>query len=83
FLDGVIARSLGVPARSEGRIAVRLLPSPRLRMDRLRIGEGAGLPGLDIRFLRAEIALAPLLKGELRFMQARIGRAELRLPVTE
>jgi len=83
FLDGVIARSLGVPARSEGRIAVRLLPSPRLRMDRLRIGEGAGLPGLDIRFLRAEIALAPLLKGELRFTQARIGRAELRLPVTE
>ena len=32
----------------------------------LRIGEGAGLPGLDIRFLRAEIALAPLLKGEFR-----------------
>ena len=83
LIDGVIARSLGVPARSEGRIAVRLLPSPRLRFDRLHLGESPTRPGLDLHFVKAEVALTPLIKGEVRFTETRIGRAELRLPVTE
>ncbi|WP_132253088.1 AsmA-like C-terminal region-containing protein [Methylobacterium segetis] len=82
-VDGAIARSLGLPARSEGRVAVRLLPSPRLRLDRLHLGEGADKPSLDARFVSAEIALAPLLKGEIRFTETEIGRAEIKLPVGE
>lgn len=82
LVDRAIGRSLGLPARSEGRLDVRLLPSPRLRLDRLRIGGDGETPGLDARFVKAEIALTPLLGGEIRFTETRIGRAEVRLPVT-
>ncbi|WP_336487312.1 AsmA family protein [Methylobacterium nigriterrae] len=82
-VDRAISRSLNLPVRSEGRIEVRLLPSPRLRVDRLRLGDEPGKPALDARFVKAEIALTPLLKGEFRFTETRIGRAEVRLPVTE
>ncbi|MGV7032206.1 AsmA family protein [Methylobacterium symbioticum] len=81
-VDQAVSRSLGLPVRSEGRLEVRLLPSPRLRIDRLHLGEGAESPNLDARFVKAEVALFPLLSGEFRFTETRIGRAELRLPVT-
>ena len=84
LIERAIATSLGVPARTEGRIGVRLLPFPRLRLDRLQIGEASPeKPSLDARFVKAELALAPLLTGEFRFTQTRIGRAEMRLPVGE
>jgi hypothetical protein len=81
FVDQALARSLGVPARTDGRIEVRLLPSPRLRIDRLYLGADGDRPTLDARFVKAEIALAPLLKGEFRFTETRIGRAEIKLPL--
>ncbi|WP_375456021.1 AsmA family protein [uncultured Methylobacterium sp.] len=88
LVDRTVSRSLGLPARSEGGIAVRLLPSPRLRLDRLHLGDDPAKPALDkpsldLRIVKAEVALSPLLKGEIRFTETRIGRAEVRLPVTE
>nr|WP_204262862.1 AsmA family protein [Methylobacterium sp. BTF04] len=83
FIDRTIGRSLGLSVRSEGRIAIRLLPSPRLRLDRLHLGTDPAKPVLDLRFVKAEVALAPLLTGEFRFTETRIGRAEVKLPVTE
>lgn len=80
LVDRALARSLGVPVRTDGRIEVRLLPSPRLRVDRLHLGADPDRPSLDARFVKAEIALAPLLKGEFRFTETRIGRAEIKLP---
>lgn len=82
FVDRAVSRSLGMAARSEGEIAVRLLPSPRLRLDRLVLGQEGSL-SLDARFVKAEVALTPLLKGEFRFTETRVGRAELTVPVTE
>lgn len=81
FIDHTLSQSLGVPVQSQGKVEVRLLPSPRLRVDRLVVGGREG-PALDARFVKAEIALAPLLKGEARFTETRIGRAEIRLPVS-
>ncbi|MGU3663463.1 AsmA protein [Methylobacterium sp. A49B] len=81
LVDRALARSLGVPARTDGRIEVRLLPSPRLRVDRLHLGADPDRPSLDARFVKAEVALAPLLKGEFRFTETRVGRAEIKLPV--
>ncbi|GJE56162.1 MULTISPECIES: AsmA family protein [Methylobacterium] len=83
FIDRAIGSSLDLPAHSDGRIEVRFLPYPRLRLERLQLGDGSEKPSLDLRFVKAELALAPLLKGELRFTETRIGRAELRLPVTD
>ncbi|MCJ2108846.1 AsmA family protein [Methylobacterium sp. E-041] len=83
FVDATVSRSLGLPVRSEGRIDVRLLPSPRLRLDRLHLGDEPGRPALDLRFVKAELGLSPLLAGAFRFTETRIGRAEVKLPVTE
>ncbi|GEP08276.1 AsmA family protein [Methylobacterium gnaphalii] len=81
LIDKAISASLGLPAHSDGGIELRLLPSPRLRLDALHLGEGLDRPSLDLSSVKAELALAPLLKGEFRFTETRIGRAELKLPV--
>ncbi|MCJ2049669.1 AsmA family protein [Methylobacterium sp. J-070] len=81
LVDRALAQSLSVPVRTDGRIELRLLPSPRLRVDRLHLGTDPDRPSLDARFVKAEVALAPLLKGEIRFTETRIGRAEIKLPL--
>jgi hypothetical protein len=76
-----IARALGQEVRTEGALDLRLLPYPRIRMQRLRIGgPEADAVSLDAMYVRAEIALTPLLAGEVRFLDTRIGRAEIKLP---
>lgn len=82
LIDRTLSESLGADARSEGSIALRLLPSPHLRLGRLRLGGEDG-PALDAQAVDAEIALAPLLKGEVRFVQTAIERARLTLPVSD
>ncbi|MCE4224423.1 AsmA family protein [Methylobacterium sp. C25] len=83
LIDQAIGASLGLPAHSDGRIELRLLPSPRLRLDVLHLGGDLEKPSLELASVKAELALAPLLKGEFRFTETRIGRAELKLPVSD
>lgn len=81
-IDRGLTRALGQQARTEGPLDLRLLPTPRLRVRRLRLGrDGAGEASLDAAYMRAEIALTPLLAGEVRILDARVGRAEVKLPV--
>lgn len=82
WVEAAVSRALGQEVRTDGPIDLRLLPTPRLRVQRLRVG-GAGREGaaLDAMYVRAEIALTPLLAGEVRFLDTRIGRAEIKLPV--
>jgi uncharacterized protein involved in outer membrane biogenesis len=80
-LDRALSEAAGTEARTEGRVEVRLLPSPRVRIDRLRLGSGRpDAPSLFATFVKAEVALTPLLRGEARFTETRIGRAEIRVP---
>ncbi|HEX8666232.1 MAG TPA: AsmA family protein [Beijerinckiaceae bacterium] len=80
-LDRALSEAAGTEARTEGRIEVRLLPSPRVRVDRLRLGSGRpDAPSLFATFVKAEVALTPLLRGEVRFTDTRLGRAEIRVP---
>ena len=80
-IDRAIAQATGTAAHTNGRIEVRLLPSPRVRFDAIRIGGATPQEAtLDARFVKAELALSPLLTGDVRFTQARIGRAEVRVP---
>ena len=37
-IERAISRAAGVEAKTDGRIEVRLLPSPRIRIERLRLG---------------------------------------------
>ncbi|MGO4572432.1 AsmA family protein [Microvirga sp. 2TAF3] len=81
-IDHLISRASGTEAHTEGRIGLRILPSPRLRFDRLRLGgKTPDSPSLTADFVWAELALAPLLRGEVRFTETRIGRADIRVPV--
>ncbi len=81
-VDRALARATGLEASTEGRIGLRLLPSPRLSVDALHLGGGEAGPSLDARGLEAEVALAPLLQGVLHFTEARATRAEVKLSVT-
>ncbi|ACA16522.1 conserved hypothetical protein [Methylobacterium sp. 4-46] len=81
-VDAAVSRSLGLPVRSDGRLEIRLLPSPRLRMDHVVLGS-PGRTSLDARYVKAEVALTPLLSGEIRFTETKIGRAEVTVPVSE
>jgi len=66
-----IGAALGVDTRVAGEIGLRLLPSPRLVLGQVRLGSGeAGASGATIETLTAELALAPLARGEFRLVEA-------------
>lgn len=82
-IDGMISHASGTEARTEGNIGIRLLPEPRVVLDRLRLGgKTADSPTLTADDVQAEIALTPLMRGEVRFTETRIGRADIRVPVS-
>src|SRR6476469_7781796 len=83
ILEQAISRSTGVEARTDGRIEVLILPSPRVRIERLRLGGAAPeKPLLSAALIEAELALTPLLGRAIRFQQVQIARAEIRIPVS-
>ncbi|SCY69680.1 AsmA family protein [Microvirga guangxiensis] len=82
-IDGMIARASGTEARTTGNISIRLLPEPRIILDRLQLGgKTPDSPTLTADNVLAEIALTPLLRQEVRFTETRIGRADIRVPVS-
>jgi uncharacterized protein involved in outer membrane biogenesis len=81
-IDEMISRASGTEARTEGPISIRLLPSPKVRIDRLRLGgRTPDSPSLTADLILAEAALMPLLQGDVRVTETRIGRADIRIPV--
>lgn len=81
-IDEMISRASGTEARTEGEIGVRLLPSPKVRLERLRLGgKTADSPSLAADLIVAEVALMPLIQGNVRVTETRIGRADIRVPV--
>lgn len=81
-IDEMISRASGTEAKTEGRISVRLLPAPKVRIDRLRLGgKTSDSPSLTADLIWAEVALMPLLQGDVRVTETRIGRADIRIPV--
>jgi hypothetical protein len=84
WIDGAITQAAGTDARTDGAIELRLLPSPRLQVEGLRIGDQApGTAALEARGVTTELDLTPLLRGEVRFREARAERAEIRIPRDE
>ncbi len=82
-IDGMISRASATEARTSGNISIRLLPEPRIILDRLQLGgKTPDSPTLTADSVLAEIALTPLLRGEVRFTGTRIGRADIRVPVS-
>ena len=83
-LEAALSGAAGVPVETRGDIDLRLLPSPRLRVDGLTIGlpDGAA-PSVVAQGVVAEMELTALLRGQIRFSSIAIGEADLRLPMSD
>jgi len=82
-IEAALARAVGTEVRTEGALAVRLLPSPRVQVEHLKLGQDRPEgPSLVARAVEAEVGLTSLLRGEVRFTRTRMERADLRLPTT-
>ncbi|MBL8587400.1 MAG: AsmA family protein [Methylobacteriaceae bacterium] len=75
-----LSDSLGAEFGVAGPIELRLLPSPRLELRQARLaGVGPGAPALTVDRAVVELSAAPLLKGEFRFVEARLEKPTLEL----
>jgi hypothetical protein len=83
-LEAALSGAAGVPVETRGDIDLRLLPSPRLRVDGLTIGVPDGnAPSVVAQGVVAEMELTALLSGQIRFRSIAIGQADLRLPMVD
>lgn len=78
WIEETLSAAAGGQVRVAGDIDVRLLPAPRL--DLRQASWSSGQPGAPTIFadqLRLEIAVAPLLQGAVRFVEARFDKPRL------
>ncbi|MBN9451105.1 MAG: AsmA family protein [Bosea sp.] len=79
-IEARLSEALGVEARVGGGIGLRLLPSPRIALDDVRIGPGDGTTSsASAEHATVELALAALARGEFRFSEARLDGAAISL----
>ena len=64
---------IGRPVNVAGKASLRLLPTPVLSFTNIRIGDDAA-PDMEMERFRAEVELAPLLKGDVRIIQMAVER---------
>lgn len=79
WVEAGIARGTGLAIRTDGDLAVRFLPTPRIEIGSLEAGSAEGV-ALDASGVSVELALTPLLHGEWRVLAAHAERAEVTLP---
>ena len=65
-----LTQALGVPVSIEGPIEVRLLPSPRIDVRSLAVNRGGQGPTVHADRMTAELAVMPLLRGDVRIVEA-------------
>lgn len=79
WVEAGIARGTGLAIRTEGDLALRFLPTPRIEIGSLAAGSAEGV-ALDASEVSVELALTPLLHGEWRVLGASAARTEVTLP---
>ncbi len=76
----LLERSTGSKIDVAGDIDLKLLPSPKLRLGKVRIkGLASQSARLEAERVYLELGLTPLLRGEFRFVDIAIERAQLHL----
>ena len=74
WVEERLSAALGGRVEVGGDIDLRLLPAPRMALDLSWRGAGEGAPRIDVDRAQLEIAVAPLLQGIVRFVEARLER---------
>ena len=69
LVEAQLGKLLGAPVATRGAIDLKLLPTPRLVLDGVETGQTSGL-SLRSGRVKLELAMAPLLRGDLRFIEA-------------
>ena len=77
-IEAQLSQALGAPIATRGAINLVLLPTPRLELGGVSLGEG-GPVSLRTGAVRFELAVTALLHGELRFLDAAMETPDLRL----
>ena len=78
FIEAKLSQALGAPVTTRGAIGIVLLPTPRLELGGVFLGEGRAVT-LRTGAVRLELSVTPLLHGELRFLEAAVDEPELRV----
>ncbi|MGL4438504.1 MAG: AsmA family protein, partial [Bosea sp. (in: a-proteobacteria)] len=83
-IEDQLKRATGIEMVTTGPIHVRFLPSPRLKISGLRVGDAdPQATRATIAVLRAEIELGPLLRGALQLTSLELDGVDLRLAVRD
>ncbi|MBB3809832.1 AsmA family protein [Pseudochelatococcus contaminans] len=80
-VEAALGQAFGIEIRTEGPITVRLLPTPRLELERVFVG--GETPVLTAAGLDVALDAPPLLGGRIEVTSARLQRPELRIIVGE
>ena len=78
-LERQLSLALGRPVTVSGPIKAALLPTPYLKLVDVAVAGADGGPALSCAEARLELALAPLVRGELRFTDALFERPRIEL----
>lgn len=81
-IEGQFSSAAGRPVTIEGDINFVILPAPRFSLHRVKVGPDQERPGealAEAETLEGEIALAPLLRGEIEITRIRVLNFVLRL----
>jgi hypothetical protein len=78
-----ISQFLGADVRINGPIDLKLLPTPYLMLGSVEIADPAGKSAASLEEIRLEIALTPLLHGDIDFVEAQLVHPKLRLDLID
>ena len=84
WVESILSQALGARVEVAGAIDVKLLPSPILDLGQVSVrGLSPGDPQMFAQRLRLEMAPAPLLRGAVRFVEARLDQPRVTLSLSE
>lgn len=81
FVEARLTQALGARVTTRGAIDVSLLPVPRLSVDGLSLKTQA--LSIESQALTVELAVAPLLRGELRFIEASLAQPKIEVDLDQ
>lgn len=79
LVERQLSEVLGRPVTIRGGIDLKLLPTPYLRLADVDLGSAAAKPEVKAAEIQLEIALTPLLRGEVDFAEAKLVHPQVAL----